>query len=95
MLLPRGTCTGRFRAGSQDPGISAPIYPIEMPIPLFSVILNAHGRLAQRLAQVLYTHKAGGSNPSSPTILIVTAPATGPFPYPGHVQGFEPARARS
>ena len=26
------------------------------------------GRLAQRLAQVLYTHKAGGSNPSSPTI---------------------------
>ena len=32
-----------------------------------SVILCSHGRLAQRLAQVLYTHKAGGSNPSSPT----------------------------
>ena len=32
------------------------------------VILFSHGRLAQRLAQVLYTHKAGGSNPSSPTI---------------------------
>ena len=28
------------------------------------------GRLAQRLAQVPYTHKAGGSNPSSPTIEI-------------------------
>ena len=27
----------------------------------------ACGRLAQWLAQVLYTHKAGGSNPSSPT----------------------------
>ena len=32
-----------------------------------SVILCSRGRLAQRLAQVLYTHKAGGSNPSSPT----------------------------
>ena len=32
-----------------------------------SAILCTHGRLAQRLAQVLYTHKAGGSNPSSPT----------------------------
>ena len=33
-----------------------------------SAILCTHGRLAQRLAQVLYTHKAGGSNPSSPTM---------------------------
>lgn len=32
-----------------------------------SAILCSRGRLAQRLAQVLYTHKAGGSNPSSPT----------------------------
>ena len=46
---------------------------------MFSVILNAHGRLAQRLAQVLYTHKAGGSNPSSPTIDSQAAPATGPL----------------
>ena len=36
------------------------------------VILFSHGRLAQRLAQVLYTHKAGGSNPSSPTIVRET-----------------------
>ena len=27
-----------------------------------------NGRLAQRLAQVPYKHKIGGSNPSSPTI---------------------------
>ena len=38
-----------------------------LPNIMFSAILFCHGRLAQRLAQVLYTHKAGGSNPSSPT----------------------------
>ena len=35
--------------------------------------------MAQRLAQVLYTHKAGGSNPSSPTIELETVLARGPF----------------
>ena len=38
-----------------------------LPNIMFSAILFCYGRLAQRLAQVLYTHKAGGSNPSSPT----------------------------
>lgn len=42
-------------------------------------ILSPHGRLAQRLAQVLYTHKAGGSNPSSPTIELETVLERGPF----------------
>ena len=46
-----------------------------------------HGRLAQRLAQVLYTHKAGGSNPSSPTIDRNTAPAMVPFLVRAPVRG--------
>ena len=33
------------------------------------------GRLAQRLAQVPYTHKVGGSNPSSPTMYPTAPPA--------------------
>ena len=41
-------------------------------------ILLSYGRLAQRLAQVLYTHKVGGSNPSSPTIDI-SGPSNGTF----------------
>ena len=40
---------------------------------------QSQGLLAQRLAQVLYTHKAGGSNPSSPTIELETVLASGPF----------------
>ena len=35
--------------------------------------------MAQRLAQVLYTHKAGGSNPSSPTTDLETVLERGPF----------------
>ena len=44
-----------------------------------SVILCSRGRLAQRLAQVLYTHKAGGSNPSSPTIELLGLQRWRPF----------------
>jgi hypothetical protein len=33
-----------------------------------SLYLNVVGRLAQRLAHLLYTQVVGGSNPSSPTI---------------------------
>ena len=35
--------------------------------------------MAQRLAQVLYTHKAGGSNPSSPTTDLETVLERGPY----------------
>ena len=49
-----------------------------------------HGRLAQRLAQVLYTHKAGGSNPSSPTIELLTVPPWHRFLFEPVSEGFEP-----
>ena len=39
----------------------------------------SHGRLAQWLAQVLYTHKAGSSNLSSPTIEFHAAPSGAAF----------------
>lgn len=41
----------------------------------------SHGRLAQWLAQVLYTHKAGSSNLSSPTIEFYAAPSGAVFSY--------------
>ena len=52
-----------------------------------SVILCSHGRLAQRLAQVLYTHKAGGSNPSSPTTDLIGSQLWGPFLFQAHRRG--------
>lgn len=39
----------------------------------------SHGRLAQWLAQVLYTHKAGSSNLSSPTIEFHAVPSGAAF----------------
>ena len=49
-----------------------------VPSPI-SAILYDRGRLAQRLAQVLYTHKAGGSNPSSPTTDLIGSQQWKPF----------------
>ena len=43
--------------------------------------------MAQRLAQVLYTHKAGGSNPSSPTTCFVRLPVMGAFRFWAHRRG--------
>ena len=51
--------------------------------------------MAQRLAQVLYTHKAGGSNPSSPTTDLIGSQLWGPFIFGPIAEGFEPARVRS
>ena len=60
-----------------------------------SGILNIRGRLAQRLAQVLYTHKAGGSNPSSPTTVFEELPAMGALlVWIRSGGGFEPVRVR-
>ena len=58
-----------------------------------SVILSSRGRLAQRLAQVLYTHKAGGSNPSSPTTELLGLQRWRPFLFRAHFMGFEPISA--
>ena len=52
-----------------------------------SVILCSRGRLAQRLAQVLYTHKAGGSNPSSPTTDLIGSQQWEPFFFWAHRRG--------
>ena len=54
---------------------------------LFCYTLSPHGRLAQRLAQVLYTHKAGGSNPSSPTTDLIGSQLWGPFLFKAHRRG--------
>ena len=54
---------------------------------LFCYTLSPHGRLAQRLAQVLYTHKAGGSNPSSPTTDLIGSQLWGPFLFQAHRRG--------
>lgn len=76
-----------------------------LPNIMFSAILFCHGRLAQRLAQVLYTHKAGGSNPSSPTTdteglpvggeafchLGTSVPRAGPFISARATTGVAPA----
>ena len=61
----------------------------------FATILKPHGRLAQRLAQVLYTHKAGGSNPSSPTNGLRRPRQRGRFLFRARCAGFEPMGARS
>lgn len=58
-----------------------------------SVILSPRGRLAQRLAQVLYTHKAGGSNPSSPTNECEREGRVAPA-FLFSVRGFEPRLGR-
>lgn len=95
-FLKTGSCgnnrdsstTQRLTGGN----LRARIPRVARPQP-FRYTIPSLGRLAQRLAQVLYTHKAGGSNPSSPTNMFVTAPALAPFPFSGPIAGDSNPRA--
>ena len=46
-------------------------------------------------AQVPYKHKAGGSNPSSPTINSKTSSDGGLFRFQGAARGFEPREGQT